>query len=132
VDKSVVELVALNQEHAHSDFVGSLSFDLSNGFLVHLDALNVQLLVSFFLDEFLDFLGLLQDEEILVIDVDSFFSDQQILLQDLLNLSLGSLNNLIILTNHPEMSFVRVGDLVVGTRDVIDSLDHASDHLDKF
>lgn len=63
LDQRVVQLVALDKEHAHANFIRSLSLDLPDSFKVDLDASNVlTLLAVLLLAENLDFLRLLQKE----------------------------------------------------------------------
>ena len=76
VDQGIVKLVALNQEHAHADFIRSLSLDLVDGVLVHLDAINIFFLIAnFVFTELLDFFRLLHQEQVLIVDIDSLSSD---------------------------------------------------------
>ena len=132
VDESVVEFVALDKEHAHSDLVWGLLLDLLDGVKVDLDAGVVLLTVTRSgCHELLDLLALLKDEEVLVVDVDGFAGDQKVVYEDLLDFLTGVKHNLVILADVPEVQLVRVGDLSVRSGDVVDGLDHLGDDLDE-
>jgi len=130
VDESVVKFVALDEEHAHADLVGRLSLDLGDRVEVDLDALNVCILVALWLRyELLHPLRLFQDEEVLIVDVHSFGCDLKVLEQDLIDFISGVGHDFVVLSDLPEVCLVRVCDLGVGARDLVDGLDHLLDHL---
>ena len=132
VDQSIIQIMALDQEHAHTDLVGGLCLDLIDSILILLDAINILLLVSILLlTECFNFLRLLHQEEILIIDVDGLGSDLQVVEENLCDLLLGVHDNFIVMADLPEVGLVGIGDLVVGTRDIVDGLDHGHDDLDK-
>ena len=130
VDQSVIEIMALDQEHAHSDFIGGLSFDLIDSVLVLLNAIDMLLLVSLLLfTERFDLLRFLHQEEILVVYVDGLGSDLQIVEKNLRDFLLGVHDNLVVRADLPEVRLVGIGDLGVCTRDVVDCLDHGHHYL---
>ena len=130
VDQSVIEVMALDEEHAHSDFIGGLSLDLIDSVLVLLNAIDILLLVSLLLlTERFDLLRLLHQEEILIVHIDSLLSDLQIVEKNLCNFLLGVHDNLVVRADLPEVRLVGIGDLSVSTRDVVDCLDHGHDYL---
>ena len=132
VDQGVVQVVALDEEHAHANLVRGLSLNLRNRVLVLLNALDVLGLVALFsIAESLDFLLLLHQEQVLVVDVDRLSGDLKVVQKDLSDLLLGIHNNLVILTDLPEMSLVRICDLSVSAWNVIDCLHHGHDDLDE-
>ena len=70
-DQTVVEVVALDQEHAHANLIGSLGLDLLDRVKVDLDFLNVLRLYALGVGtEFFHSLRLLEEEEVLVVDID--------------------------------------------------------------
>jgi len=107
VDESVVQFVALDQEHAHADLIGCLSLDLSDRVKVHLNALFVSLLLPVGLArELLNFLWLLKDEQVLVVNTNSLLGNLEVFDEDLRNLSFGVDHDLVVLLDIPEVSLV--------------------------
>lgn len=76
MDQGVVEIMALDQEHAHANLVWGLRLDLVDRILVLLNAFDVLLLVAFFsITESLHLLRLLHQEEVLIVDIDRLSCD---------------------------------------------------------
>ena len=128
----VVQLVTLDQEHTHANLVWCLVLDLLDCVQVKQDTLNVLLAIA---DRVSNKLGnalrLLKDKQVVVVDVDGLSSDGEVLQEDVTNFLLSRLHDVVFRVDHPEMGLLGVGDLSVGTWDVVNSLDHMLHDLDK-
>lgn len=115
----IVELVALNQEHVHSNFEWHLISDSLDGLMILVDlSLELISIERFLLQEFIDPLLLIENENEIIVDVQCFIHYSQVLLNGLRNSRLGLIDNLIIGWNIPKMLLVTALNGVLWSRQV--------------
>lgn len=135
-NEGVVELVALNQEHGHSDLEGALGLNLLDGLVVLVDLSKEFFpLEGFLVQEFVDSSIFMEQELEVLVDSGGLLSCRKVLIKDFFDLILGVLDHAVVLSHHdvPQVGLVGVGDLGVGTRDLVDSLsDHKRHDVDEF
>lgn len=131
VAKLSVDVLALDQEHVHSDLEWHLVSDLENGLLIHVDfGLELFSLESVsILNELVDSFFFLEDEKIVVVHFESKLDSVKIFLNGLRDFTSGNLDDLIILLDWPEMHLITPGDSVLWSWEVHTLVDnHTDDH----
>lgn len=119
LNKSIVDVAALNQEHVHSDLKWHILTDSLDHLKVLLDLLSELItIIGLLLQELINTLFLAQDEDKWVVDIECFLDDSQVLRDGLVNLFFGLTNDLIILGNMPKMLLVTSLDGVFRSRQV--------------
>ena len=103
-DQIFVQIVALDQEHGHSDLIGCDFPNSCDSFLVAMDLRQILLTLRwFFRQESLESCILVQQEQEFVVDVDAFSCRLKVLIHDLFDFKFGFLDDFVFQRDKPKL-----------------------------
>lgn len=117
--KLIVDIAALDKEHVHSDLEGHLITDSLNHVVILID-LRLELITIkwLLLQELFDALLLVQEEQEIIIDMEGFLDNLQVLSNSFRDFRLGNVYDLVISWNVPKMLLVTALNSIFRPRQV--------------
>lgn len=124
----VVQSLAFDKEHAHSNFERHFSSDLFDSSFVLVNSfLEFLTIIRLLLEEFGYSFSLRDEIGVFIVDVDDLAGDLKVLHNDFFNILHSSLDDFIIRLNVPEVGLLGVAETQIRPGDLVDLLNHEGD-----